>query len=82
MPPVRLTDSELDAVFAAPARWILTVAMVFCRRSRMRCNRTARGGLDPVTLPWQHMPHGSKPNPCREAAALSRPAQGGDANES
>jgi hypothetical protein len=38
MPPVRLTDSELDAVFAAG---ILTVAMVFCRRSRMRCNRTA-----------------------------------------
>ena len=28
------------------------------------------------------MPHGPKPNPCREAAALSRPAQGGDANDS
>ena len=104
MPPVRLTDSELDAVFAAagpldPDRrdgFLQAVAHALQQDCAGEvgpgtvarvCRELQRqffdpGGLDPVTLPWQHMPHGPKPNPCREAAALSRPAQGGDANES
>ena len=37
-----------------------------CRRG---CRTARRGGREPVTLPWQHMPHGLSLTPAEEAAA-------------
>jgi hypothetical protein len=36
MPPIRLSDSELDAVMAPPGRCRSICAIHFCTRSRMR----------------------------------------------